>query len=99
MGTLAGDKSDDTATTWIDPTPVNYVTQAGFGDETNEIGFSIERSTDGGATFFQIGTAVANATSFTETQVFPATTYSYRVSAFNASGSAGTTCGRISTTG
>ena len=51
----------------------------------NEAGFRIERSADGGA-FAPIGTVAANATAYSDTALAPATTYSYRVIAFNAAG-------------
>lgn len=51
----------------------------------NETGFSIERSTGGGA-FAQIATVGANVTSFQNTGLAASTTYSYRVRASNAAG-------------
>ncbi|MEI7635242.1 MAG: multicopper oxidase domain-containing protein [bacterium] len=51
-----------------------------------EIGFRIERSTNGGA-YTAIGTALANATNYTDTTANPSTTrYAYRVYAYNAAG-------------
>jgi len=50
----------------------------------NEDGFRIERS-DGGA-FAAIGTVAANTTVYSDTTLGPATTYTYRVIAFNAIG-------------
>ncbi|BBI99716.1 hypothetical protein FGKAn22_14090 [Ferrigenium kumadai] len=70
---------------WTDPTPANAV--ATMGDQQNEIGFRIERSANYGA-FTQIGTTLANATSFVDTTPkLPLTDYSYRVIAYNAAGS------------
>ena len=50
---------------------------------TNESGFRVQRSTDG-RTWTQIGTAPANATSYTD--VIKTGAYYYRVSAYNAAG-------------
>jgi len=49
---------------------------------TIETGFIVERSTDGGATWVEVGQAPANATSFSDTTVEPKMTYSYQVVAF-----------------
>jgi len=70
---------------WTDPTPVNYVTSAGFGDPKGEIGFRIERATDAGA-FAPIASALANATTFTDSTAVAGTMYRYRVVAFNTAG-------------
>lgn len=51
----------------------------------NEDGFKIERSTDG-TNFTQIATVVTSVTTFTNTGLEPATTYHYRVQAFNSNG-------------
>ncbi|MBN4073480.1 S8 family serine peptidase [Mariprofundus ferrooxydans] len=50
---------------------------------SNETGFKIERSADGGTTFVQIATTAANATSFANTGLPASTTFHYRVRAFN----------------
>ncbi|HYG73713.1 MAG TPA: PA14 domain-containing protein, partial [Planctomycetota bacterium] len=52
----------------------------------NENGFKIERKTGAAGTFAQIGTAGANATSYSDTTVAPDTTYYYQVRAYNGSG-------------
>jgi fibronectin type 3 domain-containing protein len=52
----------------------------------NETGFRIERSLDG-LTFAAAGSVGPNVTAFTDATVVPATTYQYRVIAFNALGS------------
>ena len=70
---------------WADPTPVNYVTQAGFGNRSSEIGFKVERA-NGAGPFTAIGTALANAASFVDNTVAIGTTYRYRVAAFNQAG-------------
>ena len=55
-------------------------------NSSNETGFEIERSDDNGATFAPIGTAGANATTFTDSGLATATSYRYRVRATNAGG-------------
>ena len=52
----------------------------------NEDGFVIQRSTDGGATWNQIGQTGANVVVYNDTTVATSTTYSYRVYAFNTVG-------------
>lgn len=59
---------------------------------TNETGFVIDRSTDGGTTWGQVGTAPARANrgnvTFTDTTVATGTTYTYRVGAVGLFGTA-----------
>ena len=75
---------------WVDPTPVNYVTQAGFKNgalNDNEIGFRVERATSATGAYTVVGTARANQTTFDDTSRATATTYyRYRVVAFNEAG-------------
>jgi hypothetical protein len=52
----------------------------------NESGFAIFRATGGGNTFVQIATVGPNVTAFADTTVRPATSYKYRVRAFNGAG-------------
>ncbi|HEX8914648.1 MAG TPA: fibronectin type III domain-containing protein, partial [Humisphaera sp.] len=52
---------------------------------TNETGYYVERSTNGGA-YTRIATLSANATAYVDTSVARRRTYSYRVQAFNAGG-------------
>jgi hypothetical protein len=52
---------------------------------TSESGFTVERSADG-VSYVSIATLGTNATSYQNTGLPPATTYRYRVSAFNAAG-------------
>ena len=69
------------ALSWVDPTPAGLSTT--LGNQANEIGFKVQRSTDG-INYTQIGTALANATSYIDTTAAPATRYSYRVVTYNA---------------
>lgn len=55
-------------------------------DVGTESGYRIEVSLDGGATWNQAGTQGADVTTFSDTGLAPATTYWYRVIAFNAAG-------------
>jgi FtsP/CotA-like multicopper oxidase with cupredoxin domain len=65
---------------WTDTTPPT----SSLGNPANEIGYKIKRSTNGGA-FAQIGTALANATAYTDT-VTLGSRYSYQVLAYNTAG-------------
>jgi len=53
---------------------------------TNETGFYVERSDDGGLIWSLVGQTAANVTTFSDLTVEPKMTYSYRVAAFNAAG-------------
>jgi len=82
------------------PTALTAALQAGsaglqvsltFTDNAvNELYFVIERSTDGGATFTQIGTAPARSNTgsvtYLDTTIATGTTYTYRVAAYNVRG-------------
>ena len=48
-----------------------------------ETGFTVERSTTSGGTFTSVGTAAANATTFTDTTVVAGTTYFFRIRTTN----------------
>jgi lysophospholipase L1-like esterase/fibronectin type 3 domain-containing protein len=56
-----------------------------WGNVTGETGYRVERSV-GGATWSAVATTAADVTSYANTGLASATTYSYRVVAFNASG-------------
>ncbi|UYQ95238.1 fibronectin type III domain-containing protein [Chitinophaga horti] len=61
-----------------------------WADNSNdETGFEIYRATSNYGTYALIGTAAANATSFTDTTVNPVTTYFYQVQAINSNGGSG----------
>lgn len=68
---------------WTDPTPPSDPNN--LGNPKNEIGFQIERATGAAGAFELVGTALANATSFTDT-TNPTGLTRYRVLAFNAAG-------------
>jgi hypothetical protein len=75
---------------WVDGTAVDYSAPSTWGDRRNEIGYRIERAplvNNRPGAFTQVGTALANATSFTDTSADPGTTYVYRVTAWNEGGS------------
>lgn len=55
-------------------------------NSTDEGGFAIERSADGGATFAQITTVAAGVTSYVDGNLAASTAYVYRVRAFNTAG-------------
>ena len=58
---------------------------------TNEDGFRVERSIDGGATFAQVAVLGANATAFADTGLSAGRSYAYRIRAYNANGASGYT--------
>ena len=64
----------------------------------NETGFQIERSLTSGSGFNLIAATSANATSFTDLNLSPQTTYLYRVRAFNTGGSSAYTTETNATT-
>ena len=79
----------------LPPTAPSNLTASGFSrtqvrltwtdNSGNESGFAIERSTSSG--WLQVGTVGANINTFTDGNLSAWTTYSYRVRAFNSSGS------------
>lgn len=72
--------------TWTDGTAVAYTDPSTWTSHADEIGYRILRSTDGGATFTQAGTALANATSWTDPTAEPGIDYTYQVVAWNEAG-------------
>ncbi|QOX78537.1 multicopper oxidase domain-containing protein [Trichlorobacter lovleyi] len=78
--------SNNITVTWIDPTPLSAYSVAVPGNPKNEIGFVIERCAGLNCfDFAPVGTALANATSYTETAL-SSDRFSYRVRAYNAAG-------------
>ena len=67
-------------------------------NSTNEAGFSIERGPAGATTFAPIATVGANVTTYTDLGLADATTYCYRVQAFNSAGSSPYTTPQCATT-
>ena len=55
-------------------------------NSSNETGFKIERKTGSGGTYAQIATVSADVTSYSSTGLSEATTYYYRVRAYNSAG-------------
>ena len=80
--------SSGSVLTWTDPTPWNGTGPAStLGDPTNEVGYQIQRAVATGGVpgaYSVVGTALANATTFTDTTAAAGTTYSYIVFAYNA---------------
>jgi FtsP/CotA-like multicopper oxidase with cupredoxin domain len=80
---------------WTDgtpPTPAFGVGGATWGDPKGEVGYRIDRAVvDPGlggtvGAYGQIGTALANQTTYVDSTATPGVAYSYRVTAFNAAG-------------
>jgi fibronectin type 3 domain-containing protein len=65
---------------------VPQVVLAWTDNATNETGYTVERSTDGGLTFNLLASLPADSTSYPDTSVALEIKYSYRVYAFNGSG-------------
>jgi uncharacterized repeat protein (TIGR01451 family) len=65
VATLASDTASAVGLSWT--------------DVANETGFIVERSTNGGATFTQIGTTAEGVTTFSDTTVSPVTAYQYEI--------------------
>ncbi|HEY3383854.1 MAG TPA: multicopper oxidase domain-containing protein, partial [Vicinamibacterales bacterium] len=96
-GALGGPGFTQFILNWRDPTPA----ATSLGNSGNEIGFKIERGpnpqTAPTPTWTQIGTALANATTFTDTAV-PGPSI-YRVWSYNAAGNSTTASNQVSTAG
>jgi FtsP/CotA-like multicopper oxidase with cupredoxin domain len=79
--------------TWTDATPFNYITGipiSTLGNSANEIGFLIQRANvdvnGNPGTYTQIGSALANQTTYTDSTANIVSTYSYKVIAYNVAG-------------
>lgn len=84
LTTAASFSGGNVTLNWTDPTP--QVDPAILGNPKNEIGFIIERCSGLGCSdFVQVGTAMANATTYSETAL-SSDRYSYQVKAYNAAG-------------
>ena len=71
---------------WSLPSEADQLTLTWTDNSTNESGFAVERATGQAGTFAQVGTVAAKVTSYTDSTVASATTYCYRVRAFNNAG-------------
>jgi len=84
LATNASFSNGNVTLTWVDPTP--KADPATLGNPKNEINFIIERCSGlDCSNFVPVGTALANATSYTETAL-SSDRYSYVVKAYNAAG-------------
>lgn len=70
------------------PAASNRVNLSWSDNSSNETGFKIERSDNGGS-FVQVATVGANATTYSNAGLKKKRTYTYRVRAYNASGNSG----------
>lgn len=74
--------------TWTDPT--DPTVESTWGDPSSEVGYRVERATVAAngsvGTYTKVGDALANQMTFDDTTVESATSYKYRVVAFNAGG-------------
>ena len=80
--------ASDVLLSWTDGTPISITDPTTWGNAKNEIGYKIERAplTSGAVgTYAQIGTALANVTSYTD-KTAGTGQYAYRVTAYNAAG-------------
>ena len=76
--------------TWTDGTPVDPVAGPTWGSPQNEVGYRVTRAVMGGngvpGAYVTIGTALANAITYTDVTTLTNLSYAYRVVAYNASG-------------
>jgi len=89
---FSGSIAPDVVVTVADPTGLSAnavsATQVSLGwtdNAANETNYLVQRSSDGGATWTNLATLGANATSYSDTAVNASSTYVYRVQAYNAS--------------
>ncbi len=73
--------------TVVSPTQVDLT----WADVATESGYTVERSSDAGATYTDLATPAADVTSYSDAAAAEATDYTYRVSACNAGGCASST--------
>ncbi|MDR3634278.1 MAG: fibronectin type III domain-containing protein, partial [Isosphaeraceae bacterium] len=76
---------DTPAINWAAPQSSTSVALS-WTDAPGEAGFRIERSSDGGSTWAVAGTVATGVTTFTDTGLAEATSYTYRIFATNGSG-------------
>jgi titin len=82
--TTTGDTS--TAPVLISATGSTLSIELAWSDVDGEVGYRVERSVDGTSGWTRIGTTGQGVTSYTDTGLAPATTYSYRVVAVTSDG-------------
>jgi titin len=89
---FSGSLTPDVVVTVADPTGLSAsavsATQVNLGwtdNASNETNYLVQRSTDGGATWTNLATLGADATSYADTSVSASTNYVYRVQAYNGS--------------
>jgi FtsP/CotA-like multicopper oxidase with cupredoxin domain len=78
---------------WNDPTPVDYLKPATWANVQNEVGYRIERATEvdlnvepAAQDFKLLGTALANATTYSDAVRDHVPSYWYRLISYNAAG-------------
>ena len=76
---------------WYGETSAGQLTLSWADNSNNEDGFKIERGPATTGPFTQIGTVLPNTNSYTDSGLTDATTFCYRVRAFNATGDSGYT--------
>jgi len=87
VATQPGAPGTPVTVTWTDPTPVSVNTT--FGNASNELGFLVQRSLDGGKTWSTVAKAPANTTTAKDLlldPVAPNTSVVYQVVGYNAAG-------------
>ena len=75
-----------TASTWESSATAAQVQLNWVDNSNDEVGFNIERKIGTTGTYAQIASVGANVTSYVDSNVLNATTYCYRLNAFNAYG-------------
>lgn len=71
---------------WLSPIVAADITLSWTDNSSNETGFLIERKTGTGGTFAQIATVGANVKSYVNSGLAAATTFCYRIRAYNSAG-------------
>ncbi len=77
--TISGTVNPKAPTNFSITSTTNTSVSMQWTDNSDETSFLIERKTGAGGTYAQIGTTAANATTYTDSNASPGTTYFYRV--------------------